>query len=81
MDPRQYFIAFLESLDRVQPELRDRQTDRSRTLEIARMSISGDRAAVTMREPSGATEDFEWVPESGGWRVVASGVGRGIEWK
>lgn len=70
-DVRRYFIAILEGLDRVQPELRERQIEEIRGCEIVGIKFDDGSAQVTMRTASGATEIGTLVKEDGGWKCVA----------
>lgn len=71
MDTRQYFLAILNGLDRVQPELRKRQIEETRSREIVSIRIDGASAEMKTKATSGAVESYTWTKEGGTWRCRA----------
>jgi len=78
LDAGEYFVAILEGLDRVQPDLRERQLEETRARTVTELTVDGDRAEMTTMSPSGAAETFTWVREGSGWKCKATSVGEGI---
>lgn len=69
-DARQYFLAMLRGLDRVQPELRARQIEETRGRQLVGITIRGTTAEMETRTTSGVAETFYWVKE-GTWKCKA----------
>jgi len=70
LDPKAFFIALMEAVERTQPAITESQHQNAQGAKFVRTRIRDDRAVVSWVSGTGKEEETFFVREAGTWRPV-----------